>query len=329
MKSGIKGLLTIALPALCILASCNEVEDVSGAGSGLEGTVELKVTAGPSGCTKVSGISRLDELENEVKTLQVLVFRDGFLEASGSSVGSTSVTVSCTIGPKSVYAVVNGPDCSGISGEADMRKLKFELGSYVDSATELAFAMFGSVENVSMDASSELVIPVERLVSRVRIDKVSLDFASEALAKQEFVLDSVYFINAAVEAVLDGVSQAPRVNKKAFDASCERLAFLTCEAVGRKITDGSSDATSRYFYAMPSPPGTLIVLSARIGGRRYYYPMSIGAMAANTSYRVSDISITRPGSDSPSKPITFNEMSFSVNVQPWEDVTLPTEQFQI
>lgn len=318
------------LPALCILASCNEAGDVAEAGSAPVGTVELKVTAGTSCHTKVSGVSRLDELEKEVKTLQVLVFRDGFLEASGSSSGSSSVTVSCTIGPKNVYAVVNGPDCSGISKESDVRKLKFELGSYVESATELAFAMFGSVEKVSMDASTELVIPVERLVSRVRIDKVSLDFTSDALAQQEFVLDSVYFINAAVEAVLDGVSQAPRVSRTVFDAANgSRVAFLTCESVGRKITDGSFDATSRYFYAMPSPSGTLIVLSVRIGGRRCYYPMSIGPMESNTSYRVSDICITRPGSDSPSKPITFNEMSFSVSVQPWEEVTLPTEQFKI
>lgn len=314
--------LGIALSAALMLSSCNKSIDPTNNPGGPRFALEVSLSGNAGQVeTKVSGEpSTVSVGESKVNSLQVLVFRGDFLDAYAKST-STNVSVSCTEGSRSVYAVVNAPDLSGIS---TLTELKAKVIDLADNS-ETSFVMVGS-KSVTIPAAETVSIDVERLVSRVVVKSISRDFESPSLAELSFKVDKIYLVNAAGDAKLDlGGTPTKWYNE---DSNKSQVAALLSDAPAATIANKASYSTAHYFYSMPNPASakkTLLVVEATLGTQKYYYPVELPALEHNCSYEISKLTIKRPGSDSPTDTVTSSSASFTVTVTPWETTVIEEE----
>ena len=272
--------------------------------------------------TKSSTIT--DEDEVKVNTLQVFVFRGDALDAYASAESVSEVTLNCTNGERTVYALVNAPDISHISSKTALLATKTHLYNY----TDYGFEMIGS-KDVILPQTSTVTIDVTRIVSRVILKQVTRNFTSPALADLEFKIDEVYLINVAGDTNY-GLTDEPEAwhNSKGYDGTFPELTHDNSEA---NIVNGDYWPMNCRYYAYPNdsedsteedwcPRRTRLVLKTTLGGKVYYYPVTLPELEPNKSYEIENLTITRPGSDNPDKPVTFQEATFDINVLPWSVV---------
>lgn len=316
--------LGTALSAALMLSSCNKSIDstIQSGPDKLRFSLDVSL-GGTLGQveTKVTGeTATVSAAESKVNSLQVLVFRGDFLDAYGKS-SAANVSVSCTEGSRTVYALVNAPDLSGVS---TLTALKSKVVDLADNS-EASFVMVGN-KTVEIPASEAVSIDVERLVSRVVVKSISRDFESPSLASLSFNVDKIYLVNAAGDAKLDLSGAPAKWYNEGSDKS--QVAALLSDAPGTAIANKASYSTAHYFYTMPNPATskkTLLVIEATLGTQKYYYPVELPALENNCSYEISKITVKRPGSDSPTDPVSSSSASFTVRVTPWETTTVDEE----
>ena len=298
--------------ALAALVACNKNEATPMQPQNPESLVPCELTVGICGAmTKATAVSA--DNEAKVNNLQVFVFRGDDLDAYASVDNAQELTLSCTAGDRVVYALVNAPDYSAIPGKAALLAKVSEL-----SANSLAnFEMVGS-KSVTLPQSEKVSIDVNRIASRVVLKKITRSFTSEALQALNFKVDAIYLINVAGNTSYD-LSAAPAKWYNVAENKNE-LASLLYDAPASLITNGQSYSTAHTFYAYPNDLATnttRLVIETTLGETKYYYPINLPEMAANKSYEIEEVKITRPGSDNPDEPVSFADATFSINVIDW------------
>ena len=298
--------------ALAALVACNK-NDVAPMQPQNQETLEpCELTVGICGAmTKATAVSA--DNEAKVNNLQVFVFRGDDLDAYASVDNAQELTLSCTAGDRVVYALVNAPDYSAVPGKAALLAKVSEL-----SANSLSnFEMVGS-KSVTLPQSEKVSIDVNRIASRVVLKKITRSFTSEALQALNFKVDAIYLINVAGNTSYD-LSAAPAKWYNVAENKNE-LASLLYDAPASLITNGQSYSTAHTFYAYPNDLATnttRLVIETTLGETKYYYPINLPEMAANKSYEIEEVKITRPGSDNPDDPVSFADATFSINVIDW------------
>ncbi len=304
--------------------SCNKSE-VTPADAADTGTAEISVIV--NSCPFGVKAALSEDNERKVNNVQVFIFReDGSLDAYTSSEASSDVKVSCTTGRRSVKAIVNAPDLSGISRLADLQK---SMSSLSDN-TLTSFVMTGSKE-LDVNADQTLHLNVSRIAARLAVEKVSVAFTSQAYRNMDMKIRRIYAVNVAGNASYD-LSAAPSVwyNKRAYESSAVDALVIDSAADGT-ISEDRPYTTPSFFYVYPNPTEqdsqaevfsarhTRIVVETELGGTTYYYPITIGNIVRNKKYTVTGLTITRPGSIDPDVPVTSSECSFSISVNDWEE----------
>ena len=298
--------------ALAALVACNKNEATPMQPQNPESLVPCELTVGICGAmTKATAVSA--DNEAKVNNLQVFVFRGDDLDAYASVDNAQELTLSCTAGDRVVYALVNAPDYSAVPGKAALLAKVSEL-----SANSLSnFEMVGS-KSVTLPQSEKVSIDVNRIASRVVLKKITRNFTSEALQALNFKVDAIYLINVAGNTSYD-LSAAPAKWYNVAENKDE-LASLLYDAPASLITNGQSYSTAHTFYAYPNDLATnttRLVIETTLGETKYYYPINLPEMAANKSYEIEEVKITRPGSDNPDEPVSFADATFSINVIDW------------
>ena len=298
--------------ALAALVACNKNEATPMQPQNQESLVPCELTVGICGAmTKATAVSA--DNEAKVNNLQVFVFRGDDLDAYASVDNAQELTLSCTAGDRVVYALVNAPDYSAVPGKAALLAKVSEL-----SANSLSnFEMVGS-KSVTLPQSEKVSINVNRIASRVILKKITRSFTSEALQALNFKVDAIYLINVAGNTSYD-LSAAPAKWYNVAENKNE-LASLLYDAPASLITNGQSYSTAHTFYAYPNDLATnttRLVIETTLGETKYYYPINLPEMAANKSYEIEEVKITRPGSDNPDEPVSFADATFSINVIDW------------
>ena len=310
------------IAAVCTFSCSKEqTEQADRLTENINDRIELTVGINRS-LTKSSTITDDDEVK--VNTLQVFVFRDDALDAYASAENVSEVTLSCTNGERTVYAIVNAPDMSHISSKTALLATKTTLSNY----PEYGFEMIGS-KDVILPQTSTITIDVSRIVSRVILKQVTRNFTSPALADQEFSIDEVYLLNVAGDTNY-GLTDEPEfwINAGWYDGTLPELTHDGSEA---NIINGDHWPLNYRYYAYPNdsedsteeewcPRRTRLVLKTTLGGKVYYYPVTLPELEPNKSYEIENLTITRPGSDNPDKPVTFQDATFDINVLPWSVV---------
>ena len=298
--------------ALAALVACNKNDVAPMQPQNQESLVPCELTVGICGAmTKATAVSA--DNEAKVNNLQVFVFRGDDLDAYASVDNAQELTLSCTAGDRVVYALVNAPDYSAVPGKAALLAKVSELSA--NSLTN--FEMVGS-KSVTLPQSEKVSIDVNRIASRVVLKKITRSFTSEALQALNFKVDAIYLINVAGNTSYDR-SAAPAKWYNVAENKNE-LASLLYDAPASLITNGQSYSTAHTFYAYPNDLATnttRLVIETTLGETKYYYPINLPEMAANKSYEIEEVKITRPGSDNPDEPVSFADATFSINVIDW------------
>lgn len=315
MKTTLNHALLCVLAASAFLFSCNKFEASEPSGPE-EPKYNINVTLGGAAIeveTKTTGdASTVATNEAKVNSLQVLVFRGDFLDAYGTA-NASSVSVSCTAGTRTIYAVVNGPSLSSVTSLAALESTMVDLSA--NSAS--SFVMVGS-KTETLPGTNSVTIPVSRMVSRIVLKKITRNFTAASLQGLTFKVDSIYVVNAAgnFNYKLNG-SPTKWYNENKDKGE---LTALLRDAPGATIANNSSYSTPHYFYVMPNSAAsktTRLVIVATLGTQKYYYPVNLPAMQYNKSYEITGVTIKRGGSDDPNTPVTSSDISFGISVNNW------------
>ena len=308
----------LALLGLCALSACEKkvTTDRDSLSETLE-YCELQVSASCASILKSTGTD-VSKNEKLIKKLQVFVFRGDLLDAY-VNVSSSTAKLTCTAGEREVYAVVNGPDLASISSKSALKAFMVDLAN---NSTD-SLVMCGLI-SVILPKAEAVTIPVNRIVSRIVIKKISRDFESKALSSLPFVIKRIYVSDAAGNINLE-CTTSPTKWYNSGDKKDELPTLLSDKDLSIGIENGSSYNTSHYYYTLPHNAGvkkTKIVIEATLDNTTYYYPLELPAMERNKSYEFQNIVIKRPGADEPTDPVVSESISFNVEVVDWTIVPI-------
>lgn len=340
--------------AAAALYGCNKQGPVQNPGVRSDGCAEISLALAGDRSTKAT-VDGTDA-ENAIGSVDVFVFFkggefDGRLDAY-AHFDAAPYTLSATTGDKTIYAVVNSEHSKSvletIATKAELLAKLASLSSQKNAGNKPGlFTMIGSVNRTAATSDAlvagvnTVTVTVDRLVSRVRLQKITRAFESSALASQEFSVDEVYLAN--VESVEEyGTGHAPVadefVNKlgvpdDAYDLWLKRTLSST---LANNESKTFSDA-SYSLYAMPNPVSTdseetpftvrntKLVVKATLAGKALYYVIPLGAIRGNTTYDIGELVITRPGSSDPDQKTEIASCTFTLEVNPWTIVPIETE----
>lgn len=316
----------IAAMAAAAVISCEKTVDERYF-SGKQG-VELEVKI-PGVRTKSEGTDN----ENNVNDIQIFVFdHNKMLEAYATGEGDeTSITLSCSTGQKEIVALVNARPLSDVKSVTDLESRKTNLSDN----TFNSFVMEGRV-SATLKANSAVEVDVARIAARVAVTEIAVDFELNQHDEQTFQIKSMYLINVAGERTFLNSSKPDRwYNKMKKEADAPSITGVTLDETYATVMSPYSDV--HYLYCYPNPTAndviggawsaryTRLVVEAELGGKLYYYPVTLkDGIKSNTSYEIK-MKITRPGSSSPDKPVDSMSAGFTVNVLPWSDAAVVEE----
>lgn len=310
--------LIIAAFAAAAFVACDDVLKESETAG--EASVQLEVSLPDEVMTRISGSSS----EDAVTGLQVFIFDEtGSLEAYGTA-GAATLSLDCFPGKKKVVALVNAPGLSGISSYTDLTGTRSLLS---DNAAG-SLVMEGEKE-VTLTSSTSVTVPVSRIASRISISSITNAFALEYHKNMTFSLVSVYMINVAGNRnYLTDSAPTTWYNKM---KNTSDLPAILYESLGNTtLKSASTYSEAHYFYCYPNhttadyndgtwqPRHTRLVVEAKLGTETYYYPVTLPEVDQNTAYDIT-LKITRPGSDSPDKPVETDAVEVTVQVVDWID----------
>ena len=316
----------LAALAAAALISCEKTNDEMSLSD--SGSVELEVKI-PDVHTKSEGT----ENEDKVNNIQVFVFdHNRMLEAYASGDGNGgSIVISCSTGQKEVIALVNAMPLTDVKSVTDLETRKTTLA---DNSFN-SFVMEGRT-TATLKASSVVEVDVSRIAARIAVTEVAVDFELEQHNEQTFQIKSMYLINVAGERTFLTLSAPDRwYNKMKKESDAPSITCVTMEDAYATVMAPYKDP--QYLYCYPNPTTsdvsggawsarfTRLVVEAELGGKLYYYPVTLkDGIKSNTSYEIQ-MKITRPGSSSPDKPVDSMTAGFSVKVLPWKDAALVEE----
>ena len=289
------------------LVSCNK-ESHSTQTPVLNGKASVSLSL-KANATRAADTEAGTEDENKVNTVDCWIFNsDGTLDAYGHYT-ATSCELSATAGAgKHIYAVVNAPDSYNVSSiltRAEVQALTVKLGENAVGD----FQMFGYKTQALVSGDNAISLPVSRAVARVKIDKITRDFVSEALKGQDMKIVDIYMENVVGEVGFNASDEAAGIasfskymagadntwyNKYASaegEVSIDETSFKSLIGAGLaspvSLANGSEGAyaTSHSFYVMPNdtdvdnatelPSWTKLVIETKLGGKTYYYAIPI------------------------------------------------------
>lgn len=351
MKKYIYLAASLAAAALC---GCNKQNPVQTLMPEPDGCAQIALSLAGSRSTKAS-VDGTD-VENEVGTVDVFVFFkggefDGRLDAY-EHFDTAPYTLSATAGDRTIYAVVNSEHSKSvletISTQTELLSKMATLSSQKNASNKPGlFTMIGSVNrteatsNALVAGVNSVTVTVDRMVSRVRLQKITRAFESSALASQDFRVDEVYLANAeSVDEYGPGHTPAADefVNKlgvpdESYDIWLRRaLSSTLANNESKTLTDASYS-----LYAMPNPVdtdseatpftvrNTKLVVKAALAGKALYYVIPLGAIRGNTTYDISELVLTRPGSSDPEQKTEVASCTFTLEISPWTVVPVETE----
>lgn len=330
------------LATAAILVSCNKVDNPQ---PNVEEFPSQEVTI--SLCDNMTkALSDVhDKTINKTKgAIKILAFdASGRLSGYGeNNANATDITMSIKQGQTDIFAIVNSTEVlADVKTKAQLLAKKSLLRN--NNTTYLV--MTGHVtENIS-STSQTINIPVDRFASKIKIDKITMNFSSPAHQQLSCHLNGIYLTNVAGDCNFDCTS-VPTIwfNKLKDETATAQegsdLRYLkplisdtfknkpTPDA-GSVLKHGESHATPHYFYCYPnntqkdshddvwSARYTRLVVEIDIDNTIYYYPINLPNLERNKLYEITNLTITGLGSDSPELPLEKGNYTVSISINDW------------
>ena len=319
-----KKILFAAL-AVCACAACEKKEDVESCAGDVPVTLEVVI---PSVATKVTDVGD----EDAVSSYQIFVYSldDNMLETYSTSDGSsTSVKLKCTTGNKEIVVLANAPDMQSYVSLSGLKSARSRL----EHNAAGSLVMEGRAV-VNLTSSSSVTVQLKRIVAKIRLKKISLQFESDAYAEIDFELVSAFLINVPADkkylgevSAVQGAAPVDWYNKLGYQSD-ESYDHLLKDVINEAVTDEYE--TEHVFYSYPNPyvaddfssvwseRPTRLVVEAKLGGVQYFYPVTLPELKQNTVYDVSLV-VTRPGKSDVNDEVKKYDETFSIEIVDWAD----------
>ena len=239
-----------------------------------------------------------------------------------------------------VAAVVNKP----VSSINDLTGLRAKTTSLTDNAS--ALVMYGEKSGVSTGGTAPIVIDVKHIAVMAEIDKITNNFSEAVYANGQLTLKGVYLINVPTGApafsAVDSYLPAAWANKTEFVSDTSVNGFLY-DALSGTLALGASHSTPHYFYGYPNNvasdhtgdtwdnAGAFTRLVVEVDWKSadntvqktWYYPITFeNIFKANNKLVISELIITKPGSEHPNDPIENESATFKINILDWNTVLM-------
>lgn len=335
----------VALFLMLAAASCTEKNLETGTASG---SILFNVVA-PSGSSTRADTQVLASCENAVNKVQVFVFDDaGNIEKNIVMTTSSGTIENVSTGTKTVWAVVNGPDLTGVT---TVNVLKAKALALADNSTDggTGFVMGGSDNcSVTEGTSSSCTIHVSRYVSRVRLVSVTNGCAAaigsitvnsamiiNVTSNQNVAGDATHaagnYVNRygraeenplVSEHVIDGVTYVAQVPSLTWFKPSTPLSIAAgaTQNCGYRFYAFSNSAShDQPFSTTFAPNDTRLAVSATVNGVQYWYSVRLDkGLERNKAYDVT-LTISGKGSNDPQVDPTNGGFSASISVTEWQD----------
>lgn len=270
-----------------------------------------------------SGVSA--ENEAKVGTLQLFVFDSaGDIETYQKGAVKT-FTMNITTGKKDFIVLANCPDLGSTPTKAQL----LAQTSKLENNTTSSFEMVGS-KSTEITGKTSVSIEIKRIVSKVSIAKITPAFTSPYLAGMEFKILGVYLTNVVgSNNYAMNATSFTWFNKLQKDSS-NPAAAITQDAVSQVITSSSPYTVAHSFYCYPNPTTadsqnatwserhTRLIVEASLGGKVCYYSVVLPVIERNKTYTVTNLTISKRGSDNPWDDIETADISYTITVANWE-----------
>ena len=320
--------ILISLAALALVASCQKAPEERSSSS------DEPKTALVTFLLEDSEMSRATSSGNEsiIEKAQVAVYNAaGTLLAVGDAENG-AVSLRVPIGESGCFALAlanSAADLTDYGTQSSLVNLQSTLGAN-RAASLNGLEMSGTLSNITFVEDYTGTISLVRYAAKVEIDKI----VNAIPGNPKLTIKGIYLINVNTKTRYDFyVSALSWSQKRAYTASETNITPYTADIFTAEVNGGGNYSTPHYFYCYQNPTTTdssseswsarytRLVVEASYSGHDYYYPINIkgddGRLNYNTSYIISKLTITGPGSDSPDKPITKGGASFNLSVVTW------------
>lgn len=317
-----------------------------------EGTLELTIhTLSEDGTKALTAYTTEQTYEKQVNSVQLFIFgSDGKINVYknlGTSLSASSISTS--VGSKTVYAVVNGPDLSSVATLSALQAKAVDLSTNSTTASS-GFLMAGkNTVTISAGSSATCNITVSRLAARVALAEVTNKLPASYGA---LTIKSVFLANVVGNQNIAGTAspskwynqegrkdESPLVQTHIIDGSTYTASCptLTYKSLSQAISNGGTytPATPHLFYcygntstvepngfsASFSAQRTVLVVAATVaseGSKVYYYPVVLNknSLKANSAYTVY-LTISSLGSTDPNDPVDKEGLTATITTATW------------
>ena len=261
--------------------------------------------------------------ERAVDNWALLLYKDGSLIEAGTSDSGSAIRKRLVAGDYTAYAVVNPPASFIPAGYPELSSLTGAESALTDNGPGRLVMAGSRTVTVPVPDGGTQRIGVDRLVCKAGIRKVSVGFTDPLLAARSFVLKGIYLTNCYGKSRIGkdwetadiGSDVTLWYNRMGYHSNGAVDAILAETGLNINVTADSPHAQEHTFYYYPNPlPETLdsrsgtwtrrqtrLVLEAEIGGRAYYYPVTLPASQRNKTYIIEEAIIRKLGSRDPEK----------------------------
>ena len=282
--------------------------------------------------------------EGDVKSLDVLVFRGNrMLDAHVRSTGPldesgnvSSVTADVTTGIRlEWYVFANAPEGAfdGVLSKDDL----FGRRVVLDGDADGYFPMLCSGEFTEGPGEGAVSVGLERYACKVTVRSVTLDWPDAFSISGGARLGRIALVNVVAERQWTGEALADPAWYNAGGLDGNPSPMTVADLGGVQLLEGVPQDAGTPLYCMPNeyvnndnaansdawtPRPTRVAVEVVIGGVSNWYPVMLPRMMRNTHYVVNNLRISGPGSIGPDWPVEREDMTFTVNINRWEDQTV-------
>ena len=334
------------------MASCNKQPEAQVCQNA---RLDVCITSGSA--VKSTTVSEGEEAA--VSKIEILVFNEsGGLDAYKSSDGTNhKVTgISSSTGSKTVVAVVNAPDGSGVPDVTDLSSLRSLASRFKAANAPDHFVMYGETScTLTASGTNQVSVEVDRLAARIRIDKVTRAMRSETGGLASLPADKFEIVRFYLSNVADDVNYGAKLSaaansywladESALPATAvnidkNSLVYTAAVTTGdaNKLAQSASYENVHRLYAYPnssSTQKTKLIVEIKINDRYYTFPIAFDSLEPNCSYEIRNLTITRLGhssdgddvidTDESTEPIVTTEFDCEIEVLPWTLVLMGDE----
>ena len=277
--------------------------------------------------------------EGNVAQWTLLLYREGKLIDIGTSGSNSPIQCSLKAGSYTACAIVNPPSSFRPEAYSSFSKLSGAESDLRDNSLSQLVMSGSRTISVSGQNDRPQSIGVNRLVSKVGIRKISIDFSDPTLRSRTFRLKAIYLTNCYGKNHLNNDGEASGMNA---DASCwyNRMGFHSDTGVDALLSDRNINTVitvlspykkEHHFYCYPNRADrdsrsgewsirhTRLVLEAEIDEKTYFYPITLPAMQRNKTYIIEEAIIQKLGSNDPEKDEPGSiDVVYETSVSDWD-----------